>query len=344
MNFKEQLEAMIYFHIEEHESATHLLEVLDKEDFARKNIAPKEGIRKSSFSEAVNTRGLEQIVHIFNELRKDSQDILPKEHSFLGDLVAIDGSLIDAVLSMHWADYRKNSKKARIHLGFDVNRGIPRKLYLTDGKADERPYADTILESGQTGIMDRYYQRHKDFDLWQEKDKHFVCRIRVKTRKTVIRTNGIEENSSVFYDSVVLLGTPCVNQTKHPVRVVGYLVDNKEYWVATSRFDLKAVEIAQVYKLRWDIEKFFAWWKRHLHVYSIVARSYEGLLFQIYAGLITYLLLAIYCHREFNEKVSIKRVRELRINIRNEANSVNSALKRKKIPKKFIKEHLRAKT
>ena len=93
-----------------------------------------------------------------------------------------------------------------------------------------------------------------------------------------------------------------------------------------------------------DIEKFFAWWKRHLKVYCLVARSYKGLLFQIYSGLITYLLLAIYCHEEFNEKVSIKRVREIQISIRNEANFLNSAVKHKKIDKKHTKEHLRAKT
>lgn len=39
---------------------------------------------------------------------------------------------------------------------------------------------------------------------------------------------------------------------------------------------------------------------------------------QILGGLITYLLLAIYCHEQHKEKVSINRVRELRINIRNE--------------------------
>ena len=40
---------------------------------------------------------------------------------------------------------------------------------------------------------------------------------------------------------------------------------------------------------------------------------------QILVGLITYLLLAIYCHEQHQEKVSIKSVRELRIKIRNEA-------------------------
>ena len=39
---------------------------------------------------------------------------------------------------------------------------------------------------------------------------------------------------------------------------------------------------------------------------------------QILSGLITYLLLAIYCHKHYREKVSIKRVRELRIKIQNE--------------------------
>jgi len=50
--------------------------------------------------------------------------------SDLGDLVLLDGSLIDAVLSMYWADYRKDSKKAKVHIGFDLNRGIPKKIFL----------------------------------------------------------------------------------------------------------------------------------------------------------------------------------------------------------------------
>ena len=44
---------------------------------------------------------------------------------------------------------------------------------------------------------------------------------------------------------------------------------------------------------------------------------------QILAGLITYLLIAIYCHNNFKEKVSIKRVRELRIKIINELRFAN---------------------
>ena len=102
------------------------------------------------------------------------------------------------------------------------------------------------------------------------------------------------------------------------MRVVGYKVDNKEFYVATDRFDLTAEEVALVYKLRWDVEIFFGWWKQHLKVYHLIARSAQGLMAQILGGLITYLLLAIYCQDEHQEKVSVNRVRELRIKIRNE--------------------------
>ncbi len=318
MTFEDQLNALIYFHLEEHTSARHLMQALKDEEFARNVIAPSNGIEKSSFSEAINSRGLEQLMHVFQALYIEASDKLPSKHSDLGNLVAIDGSLIDAVLSMYWADYRNGSKKAKVHVGFDINSAIPSRIFLTDGKGDERPFVSKILSPGQTGVMDRYYQCHKNFDLWQKEGKHFVCRIRASTNKTVIKVNTINPGSFIFYDAIVLLGTPGVNQTKKPVRVVGYYINSTQYWVATDRFDLSVEQIAMIYKLRWDIEIFFGWWKRHLKVYHLIARSPYGLMVQMLAGLITYILLAIYCYNNYREKVSIKRVRELRIKIRNE--------------------------
>jgi hypothetical protein len=325
MTFDDQLKALIFFHLEEHTSAQHLLQVLEDDDFARNVIAPEEGIKKSSFAEAINNRGLEQLAHIYQNLQTQAVDVLPKEHDELGDLIAIDGSLIDACLSMQWADYRKGSKKAKVHLGFDLNHGIPRKIFLSDGNGAERPFVSMILSPGQTGVMDRGYQAHDRCDQWQEEGKHFVCRIKASTRKKCIKDNEINPDSNIFYDAIVLLGTPRVNQTKKTLRLVVYTVDGTKYWVATSRYDLTAEQIAFIYKLRWDIEKFFAWWKRHLRVYHLIARSEYGLMVQILSGLITYLLLAIYCREQHNEKVSIKRVRELRIKIQNETRIASSS-------------------
>ncbi len=319
MNFEQQLDALIYFHLKEHKSGRHLLQSLEEEDFARNHIAPPKGIKKSSFFEIINSRGLDQLLHVFQEIQPQARHCLPKRHPELGELVAIDGSLIKAVLSMHWADYNKNSKKAKVHLGFDINQSIPTKIFLTPGKGAERPFVGQILSPGQTGVLDRGYQCHRNFDTWQAKSQHFVCRIKASTTKTVIDNKRIKPGGIIFYDATVLLGTPKVNQTEKPVRVVGYQIGNVKYWVATDRTDLTAEQIALIYQLRWEVEKFFAWWKRHLKVYHLIARSEYGLMVQILSGLITYLLLAIYCYNEHNEKVSIKRVRELRIKIENES-------------------------
>ncbi len=87
----------------------------------------------------------------------------------LGDLVSIDGSLIDAALSMAWADYREGAKKAKVHIGFNLNQSIPSKIYLTHGKGDERPFVKKIVTKGQTAVADRYYLCHKNFDDWRKR-------------------------------------------------------------------------------------------------------------------------------------------------------------------------------
>ena len=324
MDFEHQLNALIFFHLEEHSSGRHLIQALQQDDFARDTIAPPGGISNSSFAEALSERGLEQFLFVFQELCKRASMLLPQTFSDLGKLVAIDGTLIDSVLSMYWAEYRDGAKKAKAHIGFDLNRSIPSKIFLSEGNGGERPFVSQILGAGQTGVMDRGYQCHKVFDQLQHDGKHFVCRIKTNTTKTCLEPYPLPEGSMIFYDAKVMLGQAAVNQTVTPLRLVGYKVGSKKYWVATDRFDLTAEQIALIYKLRWEIEKFFAWWKRHLRVYHLISRSRHGLMIQILAGLITYLLLAIYCHEQHGEKVNIKRVRELRYQIQYESRAAEN--------------------
>jgi len=344
LDFQQQLNALILFHLDEHVSGSHLLQILEEDSLARQIVGTPTGLAKSTFFEAINTRGLEQLSYLFGELYKSAANVLPHEHANLGQLVGIDGSLIDATLSMYWADYRKNDRKAKVHLGFDLNQSIPRKIYLSEGKAGERPFAMQILSAGQTGIMDRGYQCHKNFDLWQDQNIYFLCRIQDKTEKTIIREDPVTPNTMFFFDGLVLLGIPGKNLSEKPVRLVGYKIAGKTYWIATNRFDLSADQIATIYKLRWQIETFFAWWKRHLRVYHLIARSRYGLMVQILSGLITYLLLAIFCHEQYREKVSIRRVRQLRVKIQTEARCIDHVEKEIVGVKEHMKTHSHAKT
>jgi hypothetical protein len=62
MTFEDQLNALVYFHLQEHKSARHLVQDLKENAFAKEHIAPKGGIGRSSFSEAINHRSFEQLL------------------------------------------------------------------------------------------------------------------------------------------------------------------------------------------------------------------------------------------------------------------------------------------
>lgn len=57
--------------------------------------------------------------------------------------------------------------------------------------------------------------------LTSGKPLNFVCRIREKTHKTVIREHAVNPCSIAFYDQIVLLGTKGINQTEKELRLIG---------------------------------------------------------------------------------------------------------------------------
>lgn len=313
-----QLKSLIYYHIEECTSAQALLQKIQQDDSVRQMLITTKSLGESTFYEANATRGSVQMLEVFDRLSKKVSKCLGFAHAELGDLWSIDGSLIDASLSMIWADYSGSQNKAKVHLGFDLNRGIPRKIHLTEGKAAERPFVSCILSVGQTGVLDRGYQDHQRFSQWIEEGKHFVARLKKNTRWQVLQELAFVKGGKVFFFARVRLGDPN-HQMKFPVYLVGYRVRRKVYWVVTDRADLSAEQIAFIYSLRWEIETFFGWWKRHLKLYHFISRNQHGMLLQLLGGLITYLLFVLYCYRLYGEhKPSIRRLRELRWRIRQE--------------------------
>lgn len=315
--FDLQVKSLIYYHVEDCTSAQALLQAMREDAFVRHTMVPEGGLGESTFYEANATRGVPQMLEVLERLSRKVSKRLGIAHPELGDLVAIDSSLIEASLSMTWADYSESKRKAKAHVGFDLNRGIPRNLYLTDGKGAERPFVSLILDPGQTGVVDRGYQDHARFDAWIEEGKHFVARIKKNTHWEILEALSFPKGTKIFFFAKVLLGDEA-HRMQHPVYLVGFRSRRKIYWVITDREDLTAEQIAFIFSLRWDIEELFAWWKQHLKVYHLISRTPHGVLLQLLAGLITYLLLVLHFHQQYEERPSIRRLRQLRRQIRRE--------------------------
>ena len=186
------------------------------------------------------------MVELFVKLYIKAAKQLPKGHAELGDLSIIDGSLIDAVLSWYWADYRNGAKKDKVHIGFDLNRGIPKKIFLTDGNGDELPssarfwppeiqasWIATISAKELRRMAGRREAFHLTHQRVHQKDRNQKKRCAAR-RDCLLRRRGAA-------------GTPYINQTEKEVRPVGYRVANVEYQIATDRHDLSAEQIAFAY-------------------------------------------------------------------------------------------------
>jgi len=60
--FDHHLQALVYLHLQEYVSGRELLQVPEQDEFAKAHIVPQEGVSRSTFSEAMYTRALEQLV------------------------------------------------------------------------------------------------------------------------------------------------------------------------------------------------------------------------------------------------------------------------------------------
>jgi len=320
--FDFQVKSLVYYHTAACTSGQDLLQAMQEDAFVRHTLVPKDGLGESTFYEANAHRGMVQMLQLLDRLSKKVSKRLGITHPELGELVAIDGSLLEASVSMRWADYSDTHHKAKVHVSFDLNRGVPRKLYLTDGKGAERPFVPLLLEEGQTGVMDRGYQDHTRFDAWIDEGKHFVARIKKNTYWELLQERPFVPDTPLFFFAKVRLGDQA-HRMEHPVYLVGFRNRGKAYWVITDRDDLTAEQIAFIFSLRWEIERFFAWWKKHLKVYHLISRNPHGVLLQVLAGFITYLLLVLYFHQTYGEQQpSIRRLRQLRRQIQKETGTV----------------------
>lgn len=67
----------------------------------------------------------------------------------------------------------------------------------------------------------------------------------------------------------------------------------KTYVFLTNNFELSAIEIASLYKYRWQIELFFKWIKQHLKIKKFWGESENSVKTQIWIAICNYLLVAI---------------------------------------------------
>ena len=260
-------------------------------------------LHQSSLSRANAHRSWRVWCYCFHRLLAQAKaHCQPRELEGLGRVVAVDGSLFNCLPRMIWAAYRTSSNKVKGHFFFDP-LGLPQRLVLTTGKGSEREVLSTYFQAGVTYLIDRGYNDYDLFKFLQKQKANFVTRLLSNAVVTVLETFPLEQAQrewGIVADQRVRLGT---GANTVELRLVTWqdtrlpkIKDQvpRQWHYITSRLDLTPRQIVELYHYRWQIECFLAWLKRHMQYAHWYSECENGVLIQLYAGLITFLLLKLY--------------------------------------------------
>ena len=211
---------------------------------------------------------------------------------------AFDATTIDLCLALFpWAHFRRHKAAIKLHTLLDLRGNIPTVVAITDGKAADVTLLDAlVVEPGAFYILDRGYTDFERLYALTEALAFFVIRgkrgldyVR-RLSRPVDKTTGLRSDQTI-----VLCGPKTATLYPVPLRRITYVdLDTQQRFVfLTNNFALPALQIAQLYECRWQVELFFKWIKQHLRIKAFYGTSMNAVKTQVWIAISVYVLVAI---------------------------------------------------
>lgn len=303
---------------------------------AVEQVSRRLGVRRfslGSFSESVRYFDPERLKEVVRQLCGDLSALHPvgrdpalKDLAALGHaLTAVDGTVLDSIAkatAAWWVDYQDGASKYawRLHTHFDVERGLPTDLELTDarntGGSDEKNVLRKKLAPDHCYVTDRWFARFTLFNEINAIGSSYVCRVKENSVFEVDEERLLGDEAlkaGVVRDAVARmgLGSKPADRPDHPVRLVVIEAEphlkrggrrgktagpgNKGTVVlATNLPHVPAEVVALIYRHRYAIEIFFRFLKQTLGCRHLVSTRPEGVTVQMYCAVIACLVINLW--------------------------------------------------
>jgi hypothetical protein len=211
---------------------------------------------------------------------------------------AFDATTIDLCLALFpWARFRRTKAAVKLHTLLDLRGPIPTVVAITEGKAADVTLLDALVfEPGAFYILDRGYTDFGRLYRITEALAFFVIRgkrgldyVR-RLSRPVDKTTGLRSDQTI-----VLCGPKTATLYSVPLRRITYVdpTTKQRFVFLTNNFTLPALQIAQLYKCRWQVELFFKWIKQHLRIKVFYGTSVNAVKTQVWIAISVYVLVAI---------------------------------------------------
>lgn len=271
-----------------------------------------QAIAKSTLSNANESRDCRIFSEVAMILIEEAKSLYLMESDLEVDLknnvFAIDATVIDVCLSaFSWAKFRTTKGGIKVHVQLDLKTAIPEFVQITPASIHEVNILDNIIfQPDSFYVVDRGYTDFGRLYNIHKAKAFFITRAKDNLNFSRVSSLPSKKLDGVMCDQTIRLNGYYALKD-FPVRmrrIKFYDAENDRVLVFLSNnFDLKATEIAQLYKHRWKIELFFKWIKQHLKIKSFWGRSENAVKIQIWIAISIYVLIAI-----AKKEVSIKAV------------------------------------
>ena len=225
---------------------------------------------------------------------------------------ALDSTTIDLCLSLFpWARFRSTKAAIKLHTLLDVRGPIPTMIAISDGKmADVRILDQLVPEPGAFYAMDRGYVDFERLYYVTLAGAFFVTRTKAGIQFNRLESRPVDRTTGLRSDHIVWLTNPqSVAHYPERLRRVSYRdpEDGKVLIFLTNNFDLPALTIAHLYKLRWRVELFFKWIKQNLRIKHFFGTSDNAVKTQVWIAICVYVLVAI-IRKELRLEASLSQI------------------------------------
>ena len=218
--------------------------------------------------------------------------------SFANSVYAFDSTTIDLCLSVFdWATFRRAKGAVKLHTQYDIRTSIPVFIDVSPGSVHDVNAMDKIsYEPGSFYIFDRGYLDFERMYFIHQSKSFFVIRAKNNLKFKRIYSAAVDKATGIRCDQTgTLKGYYSLQGYPEKIRRIKFYdkEQNRTFVFLTNNVNLKATEIAALYKHRWKIELFFKWIKQHLKITAFWGTTENAVKTQIYIAVITYTLIAI---------------------------------------------------
>lgn len=231
------------------------------------------------------------------------------------NVFAIDSTVIDLCLNVYtWAHFRRAKAAVKLHVQLDLKNSIPCFISITTGKVHDVNVLDLIdYEPEGFYIMDRGYKDFERlFNITQAR-AFFITRAHGNLDFRWLYSRPVDRKTGVICDQTIRLAG--VNSSKRYPKNLRRIKfhdaeQDRTLVFLTNNFDLAPLEIARLYKHRWQIELFFKWIKQHLKIKSFWGYSPNAVKSQIWIAVTSYVIVAI-VKKQLNLQISMYEILQI---------------------------------